>query len=157
LRKTDPAFGEGIRKLIGLLRPNARALKYGKDVIDEELRRRTARFNETKARSKRLCVVRAEVSPQEAKLLRLDALARRYDGALETMPYDQYLRTDYWKAVRDLKIESEDTFCSKCVQDAGPSVHIHHKRYDHRGSEHRHLGDLQPLCELCHSKHHALR
>jgi hypothetical protein len=69
---------------------------------------------------------------------------------LKAMPYSEFLRTDYWHAVKAhvLIVES----CSMCAGHL--KLNVHHRTYKHHGREHLHLEDLIVLCENCHAKFH---
>lgn len=71
---------------------------------------------------------------------------------LAAMPYAQYLQTPYWKCVRAMAMERDGGRCRMC-NSAGP-IQVHHRTYEHRGSEHEHLDDLTTLCADCHQRHH---
>lgn len=67
--------------------------------------------------------------------------------------YEQYLKTDYWKAVA-LEVKKRAGFrCQVCNSQL--DLVAHHRCYDHRGNELEHLGDLVCLCARCHSLFHG--
>jgi hypothetical protein len=72
---------------------------------------------------------------------------------LRSLPYDEYLATDYWRAVRKMVFETRGPFCEQC-KDSQCRVDVHHLTYENRGREHRHLKDLRVLCDACHALAH---
>lgn len=67
--------------------------------------------------------------------------------------YEQYLKTDYWKAVA-LEVKKRAGFrCQVCNSQL--DLVAHHRCYDHRGNELQHLDDLTCLCSRCHSVFHG--
>ena len=69
---------------------------------------------------------------------------------LRSMPYDEYLQSDHWIALRKLRIEFDETRCVNC--GAQQNLQVHHKTYINRGAER--LDDLETLCVLCHKLKH---
>lgn len=64
---------------------------------------------------------------------------------LRTMPYEQYLQTPHWQAVREAAI----AYAGRCqVCDSAESLQVHHRRYDRLGEECP--ADVTVLCRLCH-------
>lgn len=77
-----------------------------------------------------------------------DAVAKH----IQQMPYAEFLKTPYWKAVA-YKTKALAKFrCSLC-NSAGPLA-THHRTYEIRGREHASLKDLFVLCSDCHEKFH---
>lgn len=72
---------------------------------------------------------------------------------LRRLPYDKYLRTDFWFYVRRLALEQTKYRCSVCHSKHNPEVH--HLSYEHRGFEDCNLRDLVTLCRQCHAKEHS--
>lgn len=70
------------------------------------------------------------------------------------MPYDQYLQTEYWQKIRQIKLTEAEWKCSACPETHG--LQIHHKSYKYRGREHLKLSTLLVLCDSCHKKVHGL-
>ncbi len=66
--------------------------------------------------------------------------------------YRLFLKTDYWKEVRQKVISRDKRACTKCGRS--DKLHVHHTTYANHLKEHRHLGDLITLCEDCHKKEH---
>lgn len=73
---------------------------------------------------------------------------------LRKMKYEDFLKTRYWRTVRAYVIEQSGRKCSVCGEIK--YLNVHHKSYEHHGSEIFHLEDLVVLCEKCHSKAHNL-
>ena len=72
---------------------------------------------------------------------------------LRELPYGEFLKTFYWRTIRREVLRLRRF---KCVVCRGRAVQLHHIRYDNRGREHLHLGDLRALCESCHRIVHGL-
>jgi hypothetical protein len=68
------------------------------------------------------------------------------------MPYDEFLRTPYWKFVRRLALDRDGHQCRNCT--ATTNLHVHHRTYEFRGRDHEHLDALTTLCADCHAKFH---
>lgn len=71
-------------------------------------------------------------------------------NVLSTLPYDLYLESDHWKALRAKAIAHYGDTCVLC--DKQP-VQVHHRTYVRRGFER--LTDLIVLCDDCHSRYHG--
>ena len=68
--------------------------------------------------------------------------------------YDEYLTTDYWKAVTQAVKQRAGYRCQVC--NSQHDLQSHHRTYDHRGRELEHLGDLICLCRRCHGIFHGI-
>lgn len=68
------------------------------------------------------------------------------------LPYDQYLQTEHWQAMRRLALEDAGHRCLLCDADSG--LDVHHRTYDRLGMEQ--LRDLVVLCNACHARHHQV-
>lgn len=76
-----------------------------------------------------------------------------YDAEhLRKLPYEEFLLTDYWKEVSQMVRERDGHRCRIC--NASKRIEVHHRTYQHHGSEHFHLDDLTTLCHVCHNRHH---
>jgi 5-methylcytosine-specific restriction endonuclease McrA len=73
--------------------------------------------------------------------------------ALVSMPYADFLQSNYWKVVRGYLFYKRGRSCELCAKTDGV-VDVHHKSYANRGREWDNLGDLILLCRPCHAKHH---
>jgi 5-methylcytosine-specific restriction endonuclease McrA len=71
---------------------------------------------------------------------------------LRDLPYQEFLDSAYWRAVRMLVFERAGHHCQRCLGDT--QLQVHHLKYKHHGREHKHLRDLILLCEHCHRRHH---
>jgi hypothetical protein len=72
------------------------------------------------------------------------------EQALASMPYDDFLKTFYWKIVSDY-VKKQNPSCVWCEQ---PATQAHHKHYKYRGKEWKHLSCLASACDRCHGQHH---
>lgn len=71
---------------------------------------------------------------------------------LRSMPYQEFLQTEYWGIVRLLVFERHEYCCALCGAEG--ALHAHHRTYEHHGMEHEHLEDLTALCADCHGRFH---
>ncbi len=83
----------------------------------------------------------------------LDALLRA--AAERTQPenreaYDDYLRSDRWRKLRDKVLLRARHICEGCLDS--PAAHVHHLTYQHIGEEF--AFELRALCEACHHRCH---
>jgi len=69
------------------------------------------------------------------------------------MSYNDYLLTDYWKAVAQAVKARAGYRCQIC--NSGLDLQAHHRTYEHRGKELDHLDDLTCLCRRCHGVFHG--
>lgn len=67
--------------------------------------------------------------------------------------YDEYLKTDYWKAVAQEVKKRAGWRCQLC--NSQHDLMAHHRTYEHRGNEMEHLSDLTCLCRRCHEIFHG--
>lgn len=117
--------------------PNAKRLKR-QAARRRKKKRKDVEFNKTKRKIIGILIAKAE---------------SLWRGDLCSMNYSDFLLTPYWKIIREIKLRQSNFSCEKCGCDK--RLQTHHKIYDHRGSEHLYLNDLQVLCDLCHkSAHH---
>lgn len=79
-------------------------------------------------------------------------MTRELEERFAALPYDDFLQTGYWRIVRDVVRLRDGHACRVCPST--DSLHVHHRTYDHRGAEYRHLGDLTVLCKGCHERFH---
>ena len=85
--------------------------------------------------------------------LALSYTDRQFDH-FANMPYRAFLRTKYWKMVRQIVLLVNPS-CVLC--DSRHNLNVHHKRYSHHGWEHLWLErDLIVLCQDCHKRHHHM-
>ena len=71
------------------------------------------------------------------------------------MPYEDFLKTPYWKAIAKYVKGRDYNRCVKCGNKKG--LHVHHKTYQHHGDELHHLDDLTCVCRQCHREIHENR
>lgn len=69
---------------------------------------------------------------------------------LKTMPYEEYLQTPEWQALRDQVLERDGYRCMLC--NTRQNLHVHHRTYARRGYEE--LEDLTTLCQEDHEHFH---
>lgn len=67
------------------------------------------------------------------------------------VPYSDYLNSEHWSQVRNLRIKMDDNKCAIC--GCGDNLRVHHITYRRIGDED--LSDLITLCASCHEKVHS--
>ncbi len=72
---------------------------------------------------------------------------------LKTCPYERYLETDHWQAIRNLALKEAKYKCSLC--NKAVPLDVHHRSYKHRGNEQNHIEDVTVLCRDCHQNFHS--
>lgn len=72
---------------------------------------------------------------------------------IKRMNYHEFLKTPYWKTVRDKKLKKAEYTCQVCGRN-NVQLNIHHTTYSIRGYEHKNLDKLTCLCADCHNRHH---
>lgn len=72
---------------------------------------------------------------------------------LKSMPYREFLETEFWQEVRKRKLKQARFKCQMC-NISNNRLNVHHRTYEHHGEEDMYLGDLIVLCEHCHGKFH---
>lgn len=72
-------------------------------------------------------------------------------AVLKSLPYDDYLKTEYWQQVRKESLRRAKYRCQMCNADA--PLDVHHRTYETRGEET--TGDVIALCRDCHAKYHG--
>ena len=60
--------------------------------------------------------------------------------------YKKYLRSDYWKKIKNQVLERDNNRCRLC--NSKEKLHVHHRTYDNLGNEK--LEELITLCKKCH-------
>lgn len=69
------------------------------------------------------------------------------------LPYDEYLKSEYWRDVRRVALHRAGERCQLC--NARDRLQVHHRCYTRRGLPGE-LEDLIVLCADCHGRfHHA--
>jgi 5-methylcytosine-specific restriction endonuclease McrA len=71
-----------------------------------------------------------------------------------TVNYDQYLRSNRWKEVREYFLMWWGRRCVICNRETSTDnpLEVHHRTYENLG--HEALTDCIVLCRECHSLHH---
>ena len=68
------------------------------------------------------------------------------------MPYEDFLKTPYWKAISGYIKERDLNRCEKC--GAQKRLQVHHLSYQHHGDELHNMNELVTLCRKCHKETH---
>jgi 5-methylcytosine-specific restriction endonuclease McrA len=71
-------------------------------------------------------------------------------AAYRSMPYKEYLLTDWWKKVKRAAIIRAGYQCEECKERR--PLDVHHLTYERLGTEAD--ADLQALCRFCHDLAH---
>lgn len=80
---------------------------------------------------------------------------RRIDDAdPATLPYADFLESEYWKILSQRLKAQAGYRCQLCGWTGPTGIEVHHKTYAHRGREIAYLEDLIVLCRACHKKQH---
>lgn len=61
--------------------------------------------------------------------------------------YDEYLESDFWKAIRERVFAEKGKKCVKCGK---PANTVHHSRYDRATLMGETIESLFPVCRKCH-------
>ena len=75
-------------------------------------------------------------------------------GVYEEMSYEEFLKTDYWKLIRILKLAQKNA-CQVC--GSKDKLNVHHTDYENKGQELFNLNDLVVLCEVHHKSVHRIK
>ncbi len=75
------------------------------------------------------------------------------EGNTVSKKYGDYLNTEYWAKVSNLVKERAGWRCQIC--NSPHDLNAHHRTYEHRGDELRHLDDLIAMCRRCHAIFHG--
>ena len=73
---------------------------------------------------------------------------------INSLSYKDFLATPYWKAIAQYKKYKSHYKCELC--NSNNQLAVHHKTYEHHGSEIWHMEDLIVLCKDCHEKFHDI-
>jgi len=73
---------------------------------------------------------------------------------ITALNYKIFLETYYWKIVSTEVKKRADKRCQLC--NSSYSLQVHHRTYDHHGSEALYMNDLICLCKKCHETFHML-
>jgi hypothetical protein len=93
-----------------------------------------------------------KVSPSKRFQVLCNTMTEQVSLTIKEMPYREFLESNYWKTVKNYKLQISNWTCDLC--NAKPQLNVHHKTYDNHGEEHLHLEDLIVLCKPCHAKFH---
>lgn len=81
-----------------------------------------------------------------------------YDGDGRTRAYKDYTGSPLWKYTSSVIKTSRHFTCERCGIKLPPTgLVVHHKTYEHLGSELEYQEDLQLLCKQCHMDIHGIR
>ena len=72
---------------------------------------------------------------------------------LQSMRYKDYLKSQYWQAIREKALKNADYRCQLC--NSQENLNVHHRTYTNKGNEK--LEDLIVLCNECHKIFHLNR
>jgi len=81
--------------------------------------------------------------------------AERFGAPYELikLPYNEFLKTEYWQIIRAFKLYKANYKCQLCRAKA--EMHVHHSTYKYHGEELTYWAThLIVLCKNCHAKHH---
>jgi len=73
---------------------------------------------------------------------------------LKKLSYPEFLKSDYWKFVRNVVLKRDGNKCCEC--GSKQRLDVHHKTYKHHFAEHKNLNDLITLCRDCHKNEHEI-
>lgn len=80
------------------------------------------------------------------------------DGDGSPRPYKDYTNSPLWKYTSSHIKCSRGYTCEKCGAKLPPNgLVVHHKSYEHIGSELQYQNDVQLLCTYCHMDTHGIR
>lgn len=68
------------------------------------------------------------------------------------MEYHEYLKTEHWQEVKELKLQSVNYKCQVC--NSGEELNVHHRSYTNLYNEQNYLEDLTVICKECHELYH---
>lgn len=68
------------------------------------------------------------------------------------LAYDEYLESDYWKAIRKKALDRDGGRCKLCNELK--NLQVHHRSYKNKWGDDAEFDDLVTLCEECHKNFH---
>lgn len=71
---------------------------------------------------------------------------RKLNVQINKIDYNKYLKTNYWKGIKDQVLERDGFKCRLCNSEK--ELHVHHRTYDYLEDEK--LEELITLCKRCH-------
>lgn len=86
--------------------------------------------------------------------LELNEEERKYIAC--RMTYRQYISSPYWHLVTMFYRCKANFRCQRCGEQRMAKLSIHHKTYEHIGSELQHPEDIEVICARCHMKEHGI-
>lgn len=93
-------------------------------------------------------------SPERKLLLLIETINFGDSIWLQTIEYPEFLKSLYWKIVRDYMIFLQE-HCQLCC--SFQNLNVHHKTYKNRGFEFEEpTRNLIVLCKSCHEKFHGI-
>lgn len=72
------------------------------------------------------------------------------------LKYKEYLASPYWHLVSLIYKCRVNFRCERCGQERRSRLSLHHKTYDHIGSELQYPEDMEVLCSACHMEEHGI-
>jgi hypothetical protein len=71
------------------------------------------------------------------------------NGYLRQMPYEEFLKSVYWKDFKVYLLGQRGAKCEQCGT-VNSALELHHLTYEHRGLEFFYQNEIQILCRACH-------
>jgi len=95
---------------------------------------------------------------EESERKAIATMMLEIDGDGSSRPYKDYTESPIWKYTSSIIKTLRGYTCERCKNISHPAhLVVHHKRYDHIGSELQHLDDIELLCTDCHMEEHGIR
>lgn len=73
---------------------------------------------------------------------------------LKRSSYNDFLKSDYWKAIRGMVLKRDKNKCVVCGTEK--NLQVHHSTYKNHFNEHRNLRELHTLCDTHHHEAHCI-
>lgn len=103
-----------------------------------------------------VCLWYTEISDPDRKAIA--GMYLEYDGDGRSRPYKEYTESPLWKYTSSVFKAERKFTCERCKKRYLPShLVVHHKSYEHLGSELNYPEDMELLCTDCHLKEHEIR
>lgn len=93
-----------------------------------------------------------DFSQMEALWYAIDEKTMNYMVNTMEGGYSMFLNTVYWKTVAEEVKRRAGYRCQLCNSE--DDLNVHHRCYEHKGTEIFHMNDLICLCHKCHEHHH---